>query len=126
MMIRRGSRDRATPGAGEPSAIRAAGHLVRVGILEIRTMAVTRQVLAVGEDADPESPYETEFSARINMIADVCHELTAALLEEDPAIREEIASAALAYRWSVSIPEARRWITSRLAQLDGDHTRFLT
>ena len=86
-------------------------------MLEIRTMAATHQVLAVGEGADPASPYETEYSARINMIADICHELTAAFLEEDPATREEIASTALSYRWSVSIPEARRWITSRLAQL---------
>jgi hypothetical protein len=111
--------------SGEPSAARAAGHLIHIGILEIRTMAATHQVLAVGSDANPQSPYDTEYSARIHMIADVCHELTAAFLEENAGARESVAAAALSYRWSAAAPEARRWMRSRLAQLGEEYVGLL-
>lgn len=108
-----------------PSSAKGAAHLIQIGIVEIRAMAATGEVLAAGKDADPQSPYDTEFVARINMIADVCHELTAIFLEEDLQAREQIAATALSYRWSVAIPEARRWMRSRLAQLGEEYLHLL-
>lgn len=99
----------------KPSWARAAAHLVQTGLREIRAMAERRDVLP--DDADSESEFATDVMARMYMIADVCHGFPAAEPAADATEREMRAAAALSWRWQVSVPDARRWITSRLEQL---------
>jgi hypothetical protein len=81
--------------------------------LEIRTMTSTRKVLRspdvdVGDDVD--------FVARVNMIAEVCHQFSQVFLAGRDRAREKLALAAIEWRWMASPPEARAWILRVLAE----------
>jgi hypothetical protein len=106
-----------------PSSARAAAHLVQTGLREIRAMAERREVLP--EDIDSESEFATDVMARMHMIVDVCHGFPPAEAVADATEREMQAAAALSWRWQVSVPEARRWMTIRLEQL-GPQYRDMT
>jgi hypothetical protein len=95
----------------------AAARLVEAALLEIRTMAAKGEVVLVDQDADPDSPFDTEVLARVYLLADICHQLAPALAEQDPVGRETLAAEALASRGRVAVPAARRWLTGRLARL---------
>ncbi|BCB76247.1 hypothetical protein GCM10022251_25490 [Phytohabitans flavus] len=99
----------------------AATHLLTSALLEIRMMASSREVFIAGEQPDPESAFDTDAVARIHMLADTCHRLAGALATPDPAAREVALAESLSWQWSVALPEARRWMANRLAQLGPEY-----
>jgi hypothetical protein len=109
----------------EPSAVAAAAHLVEAALLEIRVMTANGEVFFAGDDADEQSPFETDVMARTHLLADVCHQLVPSLAEENPIGREALAADALANRWRVAVPAARRWMSSRLRQLGPAYEQLL-
>ncbi|MGW5361225.1 hypothetical protein [Actinopolymorpha pittospori] len=111
--------------ASKPSRSRAVGYLLHQGILEIRAMSAARTVLSTDEGADPGSPYETDYLARIQLIADVCHEFAPVLMNDNRGDREEAAADALSYRFEVTVPEGRRWMRARLAELGEEYRDLL-
>jgi hypothetical protein len=95
------------------TAVQVVSTLMSAAFLEIRTMTSTRKVL---RSADVDGGDDVDFVARVNMIAEVCHQFSQVFIVEKDRAREKRALAAIEWRWMASPPEARAWILRVLAE----------
>ncbi|MCX4690590.1 hypothetical protein OG401_40955 [Kitasatospora purpeofusca] len=98
--------------------------LIDTGFLEVRMMARKREIYLIEEDAAVAPGAEPDHHEQIRMIADVCHGLAGAL-SAPFFVRNRRAAEALAWRWSSSGDEGRRWIVSRLRQAGPEYVAKL-
>ena len=95
-------------------------------MFEIRAMATSHDVTpSVDAGVRTESAYDNDYVLRIQMLSDVCHTFGQALMSSTEKDREHYARAALSYRWSVAVPEARQWIRSRLSDLGAEYLNLV-
>jgi hypothetical protein len=91
-------------------------------VVEIRRLARRGEAFS-GRIEHSEAPFDSNFLARIRMVADTCDEMTSALGEPDAAARERAAARALSWRWTASPPEVRQWMDKELESRFGPEIR---